>query len=161
MLWLLSGHTGVSCWISLAPVFSFIYCWVLIFALTLFLYLDLYVLVDYALISKGSFMQTKHLCVLIHIWTKGDVGAPLNRFKSSSKIFLLTLPRGYFFCGSFMFFWGLVLAMPLCVSVYMCLVVTWPLDSRLWCLIVSLSLSHWYPGSGVVLNCIDSWSLHP
>ena len=26
---------------------------------------------------------------------------------------------------------------------------------------VSLSLSHWYPGSGVVLNCIDSCSLHP
>ena len=24
----------------------------------------------------------------------------------------------------------------------------------------SLSLSHWYPGSGVVLDCIDSWSLH-
>ena len=29
--------------------------------------LDLYVLGDGALISKGSFMQTKHLCVLIHI----------------------------------------------------------------------------------------------
>ena len=26
---------------------------------------------------------------------------------------------------------------------------------------VSLSLSHWYPGSGVVLDCIDSWSFHP
>ena len=26
---------------------------------------------------------------------------------------------------------------------------------------VSLSLSHGYPGSGVVLNCIDSSSLHP
>ena len=26
---------------------------------------------------------------------------------------------------------------------------------------VSLSLSHWYPGSGVVLDCIDSWSLPP
>ena len=26
---------------------------------------------------------------------------------------------------------------------------------------VSLSLSHWYPGSDVVLYCIDSWSLHP
>ena len=26
---------------------------------------------------------------------------------------------------------------------------------------VSLSLSHWYPGSGVVLDCIDSWSLQP
>ena len=31
-----------------------------------------------------------------------------------------------------------------------------PLDSRLWCLTVSLSLSHWYRGSGVVLDCIDS-----
>ena len=27
----------------------------------------------------------------------------------------------------------------------------WPLGSRLWCLTVSLSLSHWHPGSGVVL----------
>ena len=25
---------------------------------------------------------------------------------------------------------------------------------------VSLSLSHWYPGSGVVIDCIDSLSLH-
>ena len=24
------------------------------------------------------------------------------------------------------------------------------------CLIVKLSFSHWYPGSGVVLDCIDS-----
>ena len=30
------------------------------------------------------------------------------------------------------------------------------LGSRLWCLTVSLSLSHGYPGSGVVLDCIDS-----
>ena len=37
----------------------------------------------------------------------------------------------------------------------------WPLGSHLWCLTVSLSLSHWYPGSGVVLDCMDSWSLHP
>ena len=28
--------------------------------------------------------------------------------------------------------------------------------SRLWCITVSLSPSHWYPGSGVVLGCIDS-----
>ena len=35
----------------------------------------------------------------------------------------------------------------------------WPLGSPLWCLIVTLSLSHWYPRSGVVLDCIDSWSL--
>ena len=31
------------------------------------LYLDLYVLGDDALISWGSFMQTRYLCVLIHI----------------------------------------------------------------------------------------------
>ena len=31
----------------------------------------------------------------------------------------------------------------------------WPLGSSLWCLIVSLSFSHRYPGSGVVLDCID------
>ena len=37
----------------------------------------------------------------------------------------------------------------------------WPLGSRLWSLTVSLLLSHWYPGSCVVLDCIDSWSLHP
>ena len=30
-----------------------------------------------------------------------------------------------------------------------------PLGSRLWCITVSLSLSNWYPGSDVVLDCID------
>ena len=53
----------------------------------LFFYLDSYILGDDALISLGSFMQTKLLCVLIHILTKGEVGAPLNRFKPSSIIF--------------------------------------------------------------------------
>ena len=33
---------------------------------------------------------------------------------------------------------------------------SWP---RLWSLIVKLLLSHWYPESGVVLDCIDSCSL--
>ena len=32
----------------------------------------------------------------------------------------------------------------------------WPLGSSLWYITVSLSLSHWYPGSGMVLDCIDS-----
>ena len=30
------------------------------------------------------------------------------------------------------------------------------LGSCLWCLTVSFSLFHWYPGSDVVLDCIDS-----
>ena len=39
------------------------------------LYLDLYIPGDNASISWGCFMQTKYLCVLIHIWIKGEVGA--------------------------------------------------------------------------------------
>ena len=31
-----------------------------------------------------------------------------------------------------------------------------PLGSHLWCPTVSLPLSRWYPGSGVVRDCIDS-----
>ena len=54
-----------------------------------------------------------------------------------------------------MFLFCLVYAMSLCASVYMGFVVTcWEradLGSRFWCLNVILSLSHWYPGSGVVL----------
>ena len=55
----------------------------------------------------------------------------------------------------------LVFAMRLCASVYMCLTLWSPagkgaLGSRLWCFTVSLSLSHCYPASGVVLDCIDS-----
>ena len=51
MLWLLSGPPGFTCWISFALVFSFIYCLVLIFALSPFFYLGLYVLGDDVLIS--------------------------------------------------------------------------------------------------------------
>ena len=59
-----------------------------------------------------------------------------------------------------MFLFCLVFAMSLCTSVYMCM---WSpagkgLASWLSFVVstVSLSLSHWYPGSGVVLDCIDS-----
>ena len=44
--------------------------------------------------------------------------------------------------------------MPLCTSVYMCLVVTAEKGLASWLsflVSVSLSLSHWHPGSGVVL----------
>ena len=68
-------------------------------------------------------MQTKHLCVLIHIWTKGEVGALWNRFMPSSKIFLLIIPRWCFYCGSFVSLMSRV-----ChafASVHCCLVVIW------------------------------------
>ena len=67
MLWLFVGPTGVylldfycssiQFYLLLSPYLCFI----------VLLYLDLYVLGDDALISKGSFMHTKYLCVLIHI----------------------------------------------------------------------------------------------
>ena len=57
-------------------------------------------------------------------------------------------------------FFCLVFAMLLCASVYMCLVVTCWERADLLALVcgvlLSLSLSHWYLGSGVVLDCIDS-----
>ena len=40
----------------------------------LLLITDLYVLGDVASMSQGSFMRTKHLCVLIYIRIKGEVG---------------------------------------------------------------------------------------
>ena len=61
---------------------------------------------------------------------------------------------------SLLCFFCLVFAMPLCASFCVpcghLLGKGCPLGSRLWCLTVSLSLSHWYPGSGVVLDCNDS-----
>ena len=73
---------------------------------------------------------------------------------------LLTVPRRYFFCGSFMFLFCLVFAM-FCARLFICAL--WSpagkgLTSWLSFVVssVSLLLSHWYPGSGVVLDCIDS-----
>ena len=77
-----------------------------------------------------------------------------------SVTILLTVPRRYFFCGSFMFLFCLVFAM-FCARLFICAL--WSpagkgLTSWLSFVVssVSLSLSHWYPGSGVVLDCIDS-----
>ena len=60
-------------------------------------------------------------------------------------------------------FFCLVFAMPLCASVYMCLVVTcWERpDLSFVVSYCEFVTSHWYPGSGVALDCIDSCSLHP
>ena len=105
-------------------------------------------------------MQNKHLCVSIHIWTKDEVGAqtrlshPVKYFTDCSKVvFLLWIIYviSVLFCYAFMH----VCLMP-CGHL---LGKGRPLGSRLWCLIVTLSLSQWYLGSGVVLDCIDSWSL--
>ena len=94
-------------------------------------------------------MQTKNLCDLITSELRLRF-VPWNRFKLSSKIFYWPFQGGTSFVDLLWFFW-----LVCCYAfVRICLFVP-------WCLSVSLSLSHWYPGSGVVLDCIDSWSLHP
>ena len=112
------------------------------------------------------FMQTKYLyvCVLIHIWIRGEVGTPWNQFKPSSKIFYWPFQDGISFvdllCFCLLSGYYAFVRVCLYVSCGHLLGKSWPLDSHLLCLTVSLSLSHRYPGSSVVLDCIDSWSLH-
>ena len=52
----------------------------------------------------------------------GTVSSPNHTFSWTG--FLLTVPRRYFYCGSFMVLFCLVFAMSLCASVYECFVVT-------------------------------------
>ena len=85
--------------------------------------------------------------------------APLNRYKPSNRskaVLLLWIFYFFLSCVCYAF-------LSLCLYVLCCHLLGkgWPLGSRLRCPTVSLSLSHWYPRSGVVLDCIDSWSLHP
>ena len=102
-------------------------------------------------------------------WSTSELSVRLARHEIGLsppvKYFLLTVPRRCFFCGSFMLFRSCFCYA--CVFVCVCLSMPcvhllergWPLGFRLWCLILKLSLFHWYPGSGAVLDCIDSWSL--
>ena len=100
-------------------------------------------------------MQTKHLCVnLGRGWyCETSLSPPV-------KIFLLAVPRRCFFCRSFLLFMFRV-----ChgfLSVHCSLVVTcWVRDSilALLCVMFYCVYCHfpmWCPGSGVVLDCIDS-----
>ena len=72
----------------------------------------------------------------------------LTYFIDRSKAVLLLWIFYVFFC--------LVFAMCLYVPCGHLLEKGRPLGSRLWCLTSSLSLSHWYPWSVVVLDYIDS-----
>ena len=91
--------------------------------------------------------------------------SPLKRFKPSSKIFYWPFQGGTSFVDLLCFCFVLCL-LCLCARPFICALWS-PAGKGLtsWLSFVaptvSLSLSHWYPGSGVVLDCIDSWSLHP
>ena len=121
MLWLLSGPLGFTCWISFAPVFSFTYCWVLIFALSPF-YILIISFRRWSIDKLGSFMQTKHLCVLVQIELRVNLAPretglspPVKYFTDHSKALLIF--------GSFMLFPSCFCYAFVCVC-YWCLVVT-------------------------------------
>ena len=67
MLWLFVGPIRVYLLDVFCSGIQFYLLWSPYHCFISLLYLDLYVLGDDALLSKGSYMQTKYLCVLIHI----------------------------------------------------------------------------------------------
>ena len=74
-----------------------------------------------------EFGQNLHCLPMFHkrvLDIKGFRGWRRETGLSPPVNILLTVPRRYFFCRSFMGFFCLVFAMPLCASIYMCLVVT-------------------------------------
>ena len=87
---------------------------------------------------------------------------PWNRFKSSSKVFFSDPSK------KVLLLWIICVFCVLCFSCFrVCSLLpyghllgkSWPLDSCRWCLLYFCYFPMWYPGSGVVLDCIVSWSL--
>ena len=75
MLWLFVRPTSVCLLDILCSVIQFYLLLSSYLCFISYLYLDLYVLGNDALLSQGSFMQTKYQCVLVRVRIKGAVGA--------------------------------------------------------------------------------------
>ena len=137
-------HVGVCCAVVFAPCSLVVTCWERADLLAVMFV----VFVTFPNVS----CSTSELRVRL---------APWNWFKPSSKIFDWPFQLWIFYA----FFLSCVSYAFVRVCLYVPCGHLWgkgrPLGSRLWCLTVSLSLFHWYPGSCVVLACIDSWYLHP
>ena len=88
-----------------------------------------------------------------------------HTYLSPPVIFLLAVPRRCFFCRSFLSFVFRVCLCHTVLSVPCSHVVTcWERTDLLYllCVMFYLCFSHFplrCPGSGVILDCIDSWSL--
>ena len=153
-------HVNATGWISFARVFSFIYWWVLIFAYLLFISWFIYFW-RWCIDKLGVFHANQtSMCLdphLNYMWgwqSETGLSPPV-------KDFYWPFQGRYYFCGSFVFCFFVSHAF---VSVHCCLVVTcWEkadllaLVGNVYCIFCYLPM--WYPGSGVVLDCIVSWSL--
>ena len=108
-------------------------------------------------------MWTDNLCFYksmryLILGTSIGVHKTLSRISTNLYI-LLTIPRRYFFCRSFVLF--LSCMCHAFASVLCCLVVTCWKRTDVFDLVCGVKMcfcwfSMWYPGSGVVLDCIDS-----
>ena len=103
----LSSPPGFTCWISFAPVFSFIYCWVLIFALSpilIYIYCISWFIYSrrWCIDKLGVFHANQiSMCLYPHLnlgwgW-RLEIG-----LSPPVKVFLLTVPRRFFFFESFL-----------------------------------------------------------
>ena len=109
-------------------------------------------------------MQTKYLCVLIHSWIKGEVSAPLNRFKPSSEIFYWPFQGGTSFVD-LLCFCSVLCLLCLCVRLFICALwspagkglTSWLSFAVSICQFVTFPLVSWV-GCGTWLYL---WSLHP
>ena len=145
----------------------------------------MFIVTEYAAL-KWTMQHFRHTCILLDIQNDFDNFIPFREYNTCTrqflyfagvdillsncpeifrfhKILLLNVPRWYFFCGSFVLFMSCV-----ChafMSVHCCLVVTCLERADLLALVCDVWLCFcyfpiWYPETGLVLDCIDSGSLH-
>ena len=107
------------------------------------------------MLSLVSLDKMQNISTLVRKSSKSDGRESYSSETGLSPpvILLLTVPRRYFFGGSFVLF--LYCVCHALSSAYCCLVVT------CWALVCGVKMCDcyfpiWYPGSGVVLDCIDS-----
>ena len=161
MLWLLSGQLGFTCWISLTLLFSFIYCWVLNFALSPFI--SWFICFRRWCIDKLGVYHANQtaMCIDPHLnwgwgWrtVKPVQALEWNIFTDHSRAVLLLW---IIYVISVLFL--------LCFCANLFIHALWsPAEKGLtsWLSFVMSNCEvviFQYPGSGVVLDCIDSWSL--
>ena len=114
----LSGPPGFTCWISFALVFSFICCWVLIFALS-----PCYILI-YMFQEMMHWWASGLSCKpnIYVSWSTSELRmrfAPLNRFKPSSKTFYWPIQGGTSFVD-FLCFCSVLCLLCLCARQFIC-----------------------------------------
>ena len=145
----LSPPGGLGCWGGGSVVFDLLFIvipFVGVCNCSMFCCILLYVHSSFAIISMGkrelvALLNLFSWCIVIVVWLVLAV----------PRVCLLWIIYVFLSCVCYAFV--LICCFVLCGHL---LGKGLPLSSRLRCLTVSLSLSNWYPGSGVVTDCIDS-----